>query len=116
MNHRVIGFALSALVLLAPALAGGPVQAADEHERTIVIEGHAFDPAVVEVPAGVRVKLIIDNRDAAAEEFESRDLRREKVIPGKSKASLWVGPLPKGVYGFFGEFHQDTAQGKLIAK
>ena len=66
--------------------------------------------------AGVRVKLVIDNQDASAEEFESRDLRREKLVAGKSRGFVWVGPLPKGEYGFYGEFHQDTAQGKLIAK
>jgi hypothetical protein len=44
------------------------------------------------------------------------DLRREKIIPGNSKASVWVGPLPKGEYQFYGEFHQSTAQGRLIAE
>lgn len=93
-----------------------PAFADDEAERTIVIKNHRFEPAVVEVPAKVRVKLVIDNQDATSEEFESKDLRREKVVTGNSKATLWVGPLPKGEYGFYGEFHQDTAQGKLIAK
>jgi len=38
------------------------------------------------------------------------------VVSGNSKATLWVGPLPAGEYAFVGEFHEDTAQGKLIAK
>ena len=108
------------LVMLAAALVigvAGPAGAADsEAVRTIVIQNHRFDPPVVNVPARVRVKLIIENRDATDEEFESRDLRREKIVPSHSKATLWVGPLPPGEYGFYGEFHQKTAQGKLIAK
>ncbi len=103
--------------LAAPAFGTGPVAAADEEpERMIVIKDHRFEPATIEVPAGVRVKLIIDNQDASAEEFESRELRREKVVPGKSKGIVWVGPLPKGEYPFVGEFHEETAKGKLIAK
>ena len=93
-----------------------PASAEDEPERTIVIKDHKFEPAVVEVPAKVRVKLVIDNQDPTPEEFESTDLRREKMIVGNSKGIVWVGPLPPGEYGFFGDFHQSTAQGKLVAK
>ncbi|MEJ2346304.1 MAG: cupredoxin domain-containing protein [Gammaproteobacteria bacterium] len=98
-----------ALSLLGPAVAQ-----ADDY--LLVIKNHRFEPAELRVPAGKRVKLVIHNQDATAEEFESHDLRREKIIPGNTKASVWVGPLPAGEYGFFGEFHEDTAQGKLIAK
>ncbi len=97
------------LMLLLPLGA----QAADYE---LVIRDHKFEPAELTVPAGERIKLVVDNQDATAEEFESHDLRREKIIPANSKASVWVGPLPAGEYKFFGEFHQDTAQGKLIAK
>ena len=109
------------IVLVLCGLAGfcaslGPAAAAEEPERTIVIKQHRFEPNLVEVPAGVRVRLIVDNQDPTAEEFESTDLRREKVVPGKSKGIVWVGPLPAGEYAFFGDFHQKTAQGKLVAK
>jgi len=101
---------------VAVALLAAPALAADEHERTIVIENHRFSPELVEVPKDVRVKLIIDNRDATPEEFESNDLRREKVVAGRSKGTVYVGPLPAGEYKFFGDFNQATAQGKLVAK
>ena len=67
-------------------------------------------------PAGRRIELVIDNRDPTPEEFESHELRREKIVPGRSRASIWVGPLPAGEYPFFGEFHENTAKGKLIAR
>ena len=81
-----------------------------------MIEGHRFQPETITVPANQRVKLIIENRDDTPEEFESQDLRREKLVPGHRRVGLWLGPLPKGEYGFYGEFHPSTAQGKLVAK
>lgn len=85
-------------------------------EFTIVIKDHKFTPDVVEVPADTKVKLIVDNQDATPEEFESHDFKREKIIQGKTKATIAVGPLKAGEYKFFGEFNEKTAQGKLIAK
>jgi hypothetical protein len=29
---------------------------------------------------------------------------------------VFLGPLPAGEYKFFGDFHQDTAQGVMVAK
>jgi plastocyanin len=89
---------------------------ADTREFTIAIKNHRFEPAELTVPAGKKVKLVIDNRDTTPEEFESHDLKREKVIAGKTKAVIWVGPLSPGKYRFFGEFHEATAKGVLIAK
>jgi len=89
---------------------------ADKAEHLLVIRDHRFEPAEIKVPAGQRIQLVVENADASAEEFESHDLRREKIIPGNGKASIWLGPLPKGEYQFVGEFHPSTAQGKLIAE
>jgi len=80
------------------------------------IKDHLFNPVELVIPAGVKVKLLVKNQDATPEEFESHELNREKIIPGNSEATVYVGPLDPGTYGFFGEFHMDTAQGKLIAK
>jgi len=100
------------LLLSATGIAG----AADEPEFTLVIKNHRFTPAEITVPAGKKVKLIVDNQDPTPEEFESRKLNREKVIAGNSKATIWVGPLKPGTYEFVGEHHEATAKGKLIAK
>lgn len=116
MTRRAVFYVFAAAALAVPLFVAGPVAAAEDGAFTIVIKDHKFDPATLEVPAGKRVKLVIDNQDGTPEEFESHDLRREKVIPGNSKGTVWVGPLPKGEYKFFGEFHEDSAKGKLIAK
>lgn len=102
-----------ASILLAgfvtPALADTPV-------FEITIKDHKFNPATVEIPAGQKVKLVIKNQDPTPEEFESHDFNREKVISGNSEGVIFVGPLNAGEYKFFGEFHEKTAQGKLIVK
>lgn len=82
----------------------------------IVIHNHLFYPSKVEVPADIKIKLLIDNQDSTAEEFESYELNREKVIPGRSKGVIFIGPLPAGEYPFFGEFFPKTAQGTVIVK
>lgn len=99
---------------LVLALLAAPAFAADEF--TLVIKDHQFTPATLEVPAGKKLTLIVDNQDATPEEFESHDFHREKIIKGHSKATIMVNPLKPGEYTFFGEFHEKTAQGKLVAK
>lgn len=85
-------------------------------EITVVIKDHKFEPATVEVPAGAKIKLIIDNQDPTPEEFESHELKREKVIQGNSQGVVMIGPLEEGTYPFFGEFNEATAQGVIVAK
>ena len=101
---------------LALALLLSPLLAAAADDITIVIKDHKFSPAEVRVPAGQKVKLIVDNQDATPEEFESHELNREKVIAPKSKATIWIGPLKPGKYPFMGEFNQATAKGVVIAE
>ncbi|HYH37299.1 MAG TPA: cupredoxin domain-containing protein [Azospirillum sp.] len=106
---------LLAALAVAPLLLAGSALAADG-EFTIVIKDHTFQPATLEVPAGQRLVLIVDNQDPTPEEFESRDFKAEKIIGGNRSARVNVAPLKPGEYKFFGEFNMDTAQGKLIAK
>ena len=80
----------------------------------LTIKHHIFTPATLTIPANEKVKIIIENKDDVAEEFDSFDLNREKVIFAGKKSTLYVGPLPAGQYQYFGEFHPNTARGKII--
>jgi hypothetical protein len=82
----------------------------------IIIVNHEFHPKEITIPSGKKIKLVIDNQDPTPEEFESHDLKREKVINGKAIATIFIGPLAPGRYHFFGEFNADTANGYVIAK
>lgn len=102
-------------LFLTLSCASAFVAAADQ-QISILIKDHRFSPAEVKVLAGQKIKLLIDNRDATAEEFESYELNREKVIPGRSKGAIFIGPLKPGRYPFFGEFNQATAKGVVVAE
>ena len=90
--------------------------AADLPVYELKIEEHRFNPSRLDIPAGTKVKLVVKNLDATPEEFESYELNREKIVPGKSEIIVYIGPLEPGEYVFFGDFHQDTAQGKISVK
>ena len=101
---------VSTLILLASnALA-------QEQEFLIQIKDHKFVPESFEAPANQKFKLIIENSDKTLEEFESADLKKEKLVGGGKKIIIIVAPLKAGEYKFFGDFHQKTARGKIIVK
>ena len=105
--------------MVVPALmftAAVEVAHADTAQYELVIKDHRFTPTNLDIPAGQKVKLVVVNKDATPEEFESHDLNREKIIAGNSKAIIYVGPLKPGTYKFFGEFNPKTANGTLTVK
>lgn len=110
---------LTSLLLVVLALGAGlsmtGASAADD-TFNLTIKDHRFEPAQLDVPAGKKFRLIVKNLDPTPEEFESRDLKREKVIAGKGQATISIGPLKPGTYGFVGEFHESTAKGQIVAK
>jgi Cupredoxin-like domain len=101
------------MLLLALLL---PLNAFADDEYSLVIENHQFSPNEISIPAGKKIRLNIENRDATPEEFDSHALNREKVLMGNSTGLVFIGPLEPGEYPFMGEFHADTAQGKVVAK
>jgi plastocyanin len=102
-------FAFTIPLLSIPLLA---FSAAPQYD--FILQNHRFEPSEVTIPAGQRVKLHIKNMDPTAEEFESFDLHREKIVPANGEITVSVGPLKPGKYEFFGEFHAETAQGVLL--
>jgi hypothetical protein len=102
---------LLALAML-PLLAG----ATDAPSYTLTLKDHRYQPSELRVPAGVRIKLELVNRDASPEEFESEDFPAEKIVMPNSSTSLFIGPFKPGRYRFYGDFHQPTAQGVLIVE
>ena len=107
--------AVLALLMGVLALSGAPGNARAQ-ELTVTIKNHRFEPTELRVPAGKRVTIYVINEDATPEEFESISMKVEKIIPGKSKGLVRVGPLSPGRYDFFGDFNQDTAKGVVIAE
>lgn len=103
------------LALLAGVTLGAAARAEDV-TITLSIKDHRFIPDRLEVPAKTKLVLVIRNEDSEPEEFESPSLRREKIVhPGK-ETRLVLGKLDPGEYAFFGEYHEATAKGVIVAK
>ncbi len=80
------------------------------------IKNHRFQPAIIHVPAEKEFELEVYNDDRTTEEFESQDLNKEKFVGPKKTVKMTIRPLKPGEYGFYGEFNESTAQGKIIAE
>jgi plastocyanin len=113
MRH-VLGVGL-VLALLA-GLPAARAQAPAAPELALTIEQHKFTPEELKVKAGQAFVLVITNKDATPEEFESKELRVEKIIPANKTLKLRMPALKPGTYKFFGEYHEATAKGRIVAE
>ena len=82
----------------------------------ISIKDHKFYPSNITVPAGQRLKFVVTNLDKTPEEFESDQMKFEKIVSGGGRITVFAGPLSPGRYNFFGEFNLGSAQGYVTAK
>lgn len=104
-----LSLVLLLLVITTPVIA-------KTKEFYLTLENHIFTPSVLTIPANEKVKLIIENKDDVAEEFDSFDLNREKVIFADKKVTIYIGPLIPGRYEYFGEFHPNSARGVIVVE
>ena len=105
-----------ATVVALCALVFGASQARAEDTIQLAFKQHRFVPDHIVVPAHVKFRLIVTNSDDTADEFESTQLNREKLVPPGQSVTVFLGPLDPGEYKFFGDFHQDTAKGIMTAQ
>lgn len=105
-----------AVALSIGLLCTGVTWAAEMPEYKLVIKGHKFEPAQLTAPANTKFKVLVSNQDATPSEFESNDFNREKIVLPGSTITVFIGPLDKGSYKFFDDFHQDTGNGVLIVQ
>lgn len=103
------------LIISALLCAGLPHHALAADTFALVIKDHKFTPSEVTVPAGERFRIEVENRDSTPAEFESSDLRVEKIIVPGGKITVMAGPLKPGAYKFFDDYHPDTANGTITA-
>lgn len=107
---------LAVLMLAAPASILAGAARAEDATVSITIKDHKFTPEEVRIPAGKPVILKIKNEDSSAEEFESHQLKVEKVIAAGKEGTVRLSPQKPGRYPFIGEFHAGTAKGVVIVE
>ena len=116
---RVHGVAsvVSPLLVLAAFSTPGVVRAEEPMPVfSIKALGGIFEPAKIEVPAGVRFKIEIENVGNDPIEFECSDLHVEKVLAGGAKSYVIINGLKPGTYTFFDDFHPDTGKVHIVVK
>jgi len=107
--RRTAGFMrLVIFAVAAPALA-------DDPSYSVVLKNNQFVPSEVQIPAGVKVKLVVRNENPTPSEFESTQFHREKIVSPNQEITVFVGPLDPGSYEFFDDFHPET-RGHLAVK
>ena len=103
-----------ALLALTASLVG-VAHAGDLPTFRLEMADGKLNPARIEVPAGKRIKIEVHNTGKGAVEFESVQLRKEKVLAPGAESFVVIAPLSPGEYKFFDDFHQ-SAQGVIVAK
>ena len=106
--------ALASGMALAGATGASPAQGMPEYR--LVLRNHAFSPTTLKVQADTKFKVLVTNQDSTPSEFESNDFNREKIVLPGSTITVFIGPLSKGQYKFFDDFHQSTANGVVIVE
>ena len=105
------------VVLLCIAGSAALVSAADTPlELALTLEQHRFSPEEVRVKANTPFILVITNKDNEDEEFEISALRIEQIVSGGKTLQVKIPALKPGTYTFVGEFHEKTAQGRIVAE
>lgn len=98
-------------LLVVAAVSG----AADLPTFKLEMKDGVLNPARISVPAGQKIKIEIHNLGQSAAEFESVQLRKEKVLAPGAQSFVVIAPLQPGEYKFFDDFHAQ-AQGVIVAR
>ena len=105
-----------AAMLFASLACSSLTALADDPTFKIDIKDGVITPLALEVPANTRIRLEITNSGASPAEFESVQLKKEKVIAGGNTTVMVIRNLDPGTYDFFDDFHIDLPHAKITAK
>ncbi len=104
-----------ALCVLTALLLSSGARAGDPPTLSLTLKDHHFSPSQLIVPTGQRFRIQLDNQDASNSEFESYDMKFEKIVVGGGRITVWAGPLHPGSYKFFDDYNPDLAVGTAVA-
>jgi plastocyanin len=111
--RRLCGLSIAGVLAAVLVVAG--VAAAADVQIALTIENNQFQPAEVKVKANTPFTLVVTNKNPKAAEFESKDLRVEKVVPAGKTVNVRIRALKPGTYAFFDDFNQATT-GRIVAE
>ncbi len=94
----------------------GAARADDDPVFRIEFNDGVVTPSRLEVPANRRIILDLHNVGQTPAEFESNQLRKEKVLAPGANSALVIRTLEPGEYDFFDDFHPGSPAAVLVAK
>ncbi|MDD9340238.1 cupredoxin domain-containing protein [Providencia heimbachae] len=107
---------LNLLIVTLCALSPQAVFAAEKFTVELEMKNGDLIPRVLEVPAKTIIRIKITNTGTEPAEFESLQLRKEKVLAPGASSVVVIAPLKPGTYSFFDDFHLSHPKGEIIAK
>ncbi len=106
---------LAALTCAASMPLAGAAVAQEMPVFKIEMKDGTITPKVIEAPANTPFKFEISNTGVSPVEFESLELKREKVLAPGATSSIVFRRVEPGEYEFFDDFHPE-ARAKLVVK
>ncbi len=113
--RRRLTLLIADLVMGVVAVAGAASAADPRPEVALTIDKDQFQPSEIKVKANTPFTLVVTNKNAKAAEFESKDLRIEKVVPAGKTVNVLIRALKPGTYAFFDDFNK-AASGRIVAE
>ncbi|HCH49105.1 MAG TPA: cupredoxin domain-containing protein [Proteus sp.] len=107
---------LSKYILLLLLMVSSTLFAAEKYTVELEMRDGELIPQLLEVPAKTPIRIKIRNTGTSPVEFESTQLRKEKVLAPGASSVVVIAPLKPGRYTFFDDFHLSHPQGEIIAK
>ena len=104
-----------AFLALALCLLSGTARAEEMPVFAIEMRDGTISPSLIEAPANTPFKLEIRNAGKTPAEFESLELKREKVLAPGATSSIVFRRVQPGEYVVFDDFHPE-ARAKLVVK
>lgn len=106
------------LALAAGILATGMAWAEDLPMFRIELKDGVVSPQRLQIPVGKPFRLEVRNTGRTAAEFESKPLKKEKVVVAGATTLLEIKAVAAGEYPFVDEFHENlpTGRGLIVAK
>ncbi|MHB1220252.1 MAG: cupredoxin domain-containing protein [Alphaproteobacteria bacterium] len=109
--HAVLLAAFASLVVAAT-----PARAEDLPTFKVEMKDGVITPLRLEVPADKPFKIELHNTGATPVEFESLELRKEKVVAPGAVSFVVIKRVSPGEYKFFDDFHPKAPQVIVVAK
>lgn len=116
-NKQLLAGLAMASALLAGLLGTSvTASAADLPTFRLELKDGKMIPQRIQVPAGVKIKIEVFNTGTSPAEFESVQLRKEKVLSPGTNSFVVIAPMQPGEYKFFDDFHPAAGEGVIVAK